>query len=187
MKTLLNSGAYYNRTGTYASNGLTDNAKNQISNTKWYLGNVVYNSGYGTTKEIYTQERSTSVWSGNKQTWDGKVALIYPSDYMYASSACYNDDTKKGLDSSGSSPYDTDYRSETCKSTNWLLDTIILFWAVSPSSYSSDFALFVNNSGLVSSSYTTTSYGGLRQSVYLNANVNYVSGDGTKNNPFVIN
>ena len=186
LMTTLNSGDYYNRTGTYASNGLTDNAKNQISSTKWYLGNVVYNVGYGNTKEIYTQERSTSVHSGNKQTWDGKVALIYPSDYMYASSACYNDDTKKGLDSSGSSPYDTDYRSETCKSTNWLLDTNNWFWAVSPSSSGLRYAMYVSDSGYVSYSTAPNSDGGLRQSVYLDSSVKYIGGDGTAENPFVI-
>ena len=188
LMTTLNSGEYYNRTGTYASNGLTDNAKNQISSTKWYLGNAIYTEkeGLGNTKEIYVQERSTSVYNGNKQTWDGKVALIYPSDYMYASSACYNDDTKKGYDRSGSSPYDTDYRSETCKSTNWLLDTNKWFWTVSPSSRYSDHVMTVDYSGSVDYYSTDNSYGGLRQSVYLDTNVNYVSGDGTSDNPFVI-
>ena len=203
LMTMLNSGPYNNRTSgytqlacstgydtttsetaicNYESNGLTDNAKNQISSTKWYLGNTSYK---GNTKEIYTQERSTSVWSGNSQTWDGKVALIYPSDYMYASSSCYDGDIK-GYDTSGSSPYDTDYRSETCKSTNWLLDTSNWFWAVSPSSGHSYLALTVYNSGYVFSSSTNISSGGLRQSVYLDTNINYVSGDGTKSNPFVI-
>ena len=178
----LNSADYYNRTGTYASNGLTDNAKNQISSTKWYLGNVVYSSGFGNTKEVYTQERSTSVHNGNKQTWDGKVALIYPSDYMYASSACYNDDTMKG----SSHDLSKEYRSETCKSTNWLLDTNNWFWAVSPSSNNSDYAVPVLDDGGVGYGSTFISVGGLRQSVYLDTNVNYVSGDGTSDNPFVI-
>ena len=207
LMTMLNTGPYYNRTSDYTqlacsvgynttvnntavcdytNNGLTSEAKNQISSTKWYLGNVLNNDGYGTTKEMYTQERSTSVWSGNKQTWDGNVALIYPSDYMYASSACYNDDTKKVYDSSGSSPWDTDYRSITCKSTNWLLDTSNWFWTVSPSSYRSGYAMFVSGSGGVSHNFTYNSSGGLRTSVYLSANVNYISGDGTIDNPFVI-
>ena len=188
LMTMLNSGDYYNRTGTYASNGLTSEAKNQISSTKWYLGNVVWTSGvgYGTTKEIYTQERSTSVYSGNKQTWDGKVALIYPSDYMYASSACYNDDTKKGYDLNGSSPYDTDYRSETCKSTNWLLDMNNWFWAVSPSSRGPDSAMRVIRTGGVHYYFTDDSSGGLCQSVYLSSSVSYVNGDGSTDNPFVI-
>ena len=188
LMTTLNSGDYYNRTGTYANNGLTTKAKSQISSTKWYLGNVVWTSnvGYGTTKEIYTQERSTSVHSGNKQTWDGKVALIYSSDYMYASSACYNDNTKKGYDSSGSSPYDTDYRSETCKSTNWLLDTNNWFWAVSPSSLSSGSAMNVYDSGAVGGDGTYHSSGGLRQSVYLDSSVKYIGGDGTIDKAFEI-
>ena len=207
LMTMLNSGPYYNRTSgytqlacstgydttisetaicNYESNGLTDNAKNQISSTKWYLGNVVYNVGYGNTKEIYTQERSTSIWSGNKQTWDGKVALIYPSDYMYASSACYNDDTKKGDDVRGSSPYDTDYRSETCKSTNWLLDTNNGFWAVSPSSVRSNFVMYVHNSGFEYHDPTYSSSDGLRQSVYLDSSVKYIGGNGTLSDPFII-
>ncbi len=208
LMTMLNTGPYYNRTSgytqlacstgydntasetaicNYESNGLTDNSKNQISSTKWYLGNVVWNSGYGITKEIYTQERSTSVHSGNKQTWDGKVALIYPSDYMYASSACYNDDTKKGYDQNGSSPYDTDYRSETCKSTNWLLDTNNWwFWAVSPSSGSSFIAMGVDYSGYVISISTRDLSAGLRQSVYLDSSVKYIGGDGTAEKAFEI-
>ena len=209
LMTMLNTGPYYNRTSgytklacstgydttisetaicNYESNGLTDNAKNQISSTKWYLGNVVYNSGFGNTKEIYTQERSTSVWSGNKQTWDGKVALIYPSDYMYASSACYNDDTKKGHDY-GNCQYNatcaTDYRSETCKSTNWLLDTNNWFWAVSPSSRNSSSAVSVSSTGSVFD-YSTNSSGGVRQSVYLDSSVKYIGGDGTAEKAYEI-
>ena len=186
LMTTLNSGDYYNRTFQYEHDGLTSTAKKQISSTKWYLGNVVYNNNFGTTKEIYIQERSTNVHNGNKQTWDGKVALIYPSDYMYASSACYNDDTKKGYDSSGSSPYDTDYRSETCKSTNWLLDTNKWFWAVSPSSGSLYIAAGVGGSGGVSVYSTRDSSGGLCQSVYLDSSVKYIGGDGTAEKAYEI-
>ena len=202
LMTMLNSGPYYNRTSAYTklacstgndttisetaicnyeSNGLTSEAKNQISSTKWYLGNTNYS---GNTKEIYSQERSTSVYSGNKQTWDGKVALIYSSDYMYASSACYNDDTKKGWDNNGSSPYNTDYRSNTCKNTNWLF-TGSWYLAVSPSSDCSHCAIGVFYPGAVGQNPTNYS-GDLRQSVYLSSSVNYVSGDGTSDNPFVI-
>ena len=206
LVTMLNTGPYYNRTSgytklacstgydttvsetaicNYEGNGLTDNAKNQISSTKWYLGNIINTryDGYGTTKEIYQQERSTSVHSGNKQTWDGKVALIYPSDYMYASSACYNDDTIKGYNSSDSSK---DYRNETCKSTNWLFDTGNMFWAVSPSSSSSSNAMFLSSNGNVYYSRVSISAGGLRPTIYLSLDVNYISGDGTLSDPFII-
>ena len=104
---LLNDRPYYNRTlgytklacsigndttvsntaiCDYSNNGLTETAKNYIDNTKWYLGKVETRKGEitGTTEEVYAQERSNNVDSGNSQTWDGKVALPYPSDYMYS-------------------------------------------------------------------------------------------------------
>ena len=185
LMTTLNSGDYYNRTGTYASNGLTDNAKNQISTTKWYLGNVVGTDrvGYGTTKEIYTQERSESVWDENNQTWDGEVGLIYSSDYMYASSSCYNDNTMKGYNASNSSE---DYRNEKCISTNWLY-TGSMYWTVSPSSGSSNDAIYVDSSGHVNSYYFVGySSGGLHPSTYLDTSINYVGGSGTIEDPFTI-
>ena len=208
LMTMLNSGPYYNRisgytqlacsTGydttinssaicNYESNGLTTEAKNQISSTKLYLGNIVYTSGggYGNTKEIYIQERSTNVHSGNSQTWDGKVALIYPSDYMYASSSCYNDDTKKGYDEGGTSPYDTDYRSENCRTTNWLFDQNNRYWSLSPYSIDINCVMFVTTGGHVGIAGLTYT-AGLRPTVYLSSNVNYISGDGTIFNPFTI-
>ena len=207
LMTMLNNGPYYNRTSgytklacstgydtttsetaicNYASNGLTDTAKNQISTTKWYLGNIVMPSDEecGNTKELYTQERGTSVYSGNSQTWDGKVALIYPSDYMYASSACYNDDTMKGRSSDSSK----DYRNDTCKSANWLFDVNSWLWTVSPTSfYRSYGALEFTGFGFATSTFVNDHEAiDFRTSVYLDTNVNYVSGDGTIDNPFVI-
>ena len=193
LMTMLNSGPYYNRTSgytklacsigddttvsktsicNYENNGLTSVAKNQISSTKWYIGNVVY---YGDIKEVYSSERSTSVWSGNKQTWDGKVALIYPSDYMYASSTCY---------SNGTTGYN--YIDSACKSTNWLLDTNYWLWTLSPSPGSSNYAIYASNDGRVVDFGVNGNSGGLRPSVYLSSDVNYISGNGTLSDPFII-
>ena len=76
LMTMLNNGPYYNRTSGYAqlacstgydtttsetaicnyeSNGLTDNAKNQISSTKWYLGNVTYGSSSKDSQGTYQE------------------------------------------------------------------------------------------------------------------------------------
>lgn len=157
-----------------------------MMNRMWYLETVEYKNGYGNTKEIYLDERNTEAWDGNKQTWDGKVALIYPSYYMYASSACYNDDTIKASDINGSYTSNTDYSSNKCMSTNWLLDTNSSYWTLSPSTKNKSSTMFVSNGAYVSN-FLVYTYEWLRPSVYLNTKVNYVSGDGTKNNPFVIN
>ena len=196
LMTMLNTGPYYNRTSgytklacstgydntasetaicNYKSNGLTSEAKNQISSTKWYLGNVTTGSSSKNSQGIYQEERSTSVWSGNKQTWDGKVALIYLSDYMYASSSCYNNGT-----------IGYKYNDSTCKSTNWLLDTNNWFWTVSPSSNSSNGAMGVLSTGSVGSVLTYLGSSGLRQSVYLDSSVKYIGGDGGKEKAFEI-
>ena len=211
LMTMLNTGPYYNRTSAYTklacsigydtttsetaicnyeSNGLTDNAKNQISSTKWYLGNVEYNSGFGNTKEIYVQERSVTVHSGNSQTWNGKIGLVYSSDYMYASSLCYNDSAKIAFDYNScewNAKCDTDYRSETCKSTNWLLDTNNFFWTMSSSSTSLTDAMFVSEAGDVTMGAVTFVTAGLRPSLYLSSDATYISGSGTLSDPFEIN
>ena len=89
----------------------------------------------------------------------------------------------KGLNSSDSSK---DYRNETCKSTNWLFDTGNMFWAVSPSSSSSSNAMFLSSNGNVYYSRVSISAGGLRPTIYLSLDVNYISGDGTLSDPFII-
>ncbi len=95
LNTLLNGGAYYNRTtGSYyngitsasnvdfTSTGLTNAAKLMIGDAKWYLG------GSSTIEDVtpsmfYTRERGTTVYSGRSANWTGKVGLMYPSDYGY--------------------------------------------------------------------------------------------------------
>ena len=158
----------------YESNGLTDKAKNQISNTKWYLGTVTYEIKSKDSQGTYQEERSTNVYSGNSQTWDGKVALIYPSDYMYASSNCYNN---------GRIGYR--YDNSTCTSTNWLFSGNH-YWTMSPSSYDSKHVMIVYNSGFMNSSVAYYTSNGLRQSVYLDSSVKYIGGDGTAKKAFEI-
>ena len=180
----LNSGYYYNRGDIYSKTGLTTKAKSQLSSTKWYLGNITWtdNIGTGNTKEIYAQERSTSVHSGNSQTWDGKVGLIYASDYMYASSACYNDDTMKGYNSSDSSK---GYSSETCKSTNWLYDSNS-YWTISPISTDDSEVTFVYNNGALTTDFARYMKVKLRPTLYLSASVEFLSGSGSITDPFII-
>ena len=174
LMTTLNSGDYYNRTGTYASNGLTDISKSQISSTKWYLGNVTHGTGSKSSQGTYQEERSASVWSGNRQTWDGEVALIYPSDYMYASSACYDN---------GTIAYK--YDNASCTSTNWLFSEN-LTWTISPRSDYSDGAIYVTIPGIVRGGDAYTYSVTVHPSVYLESSVKYISGNGTISDPFII-
>ena len=91
-----------------------------IGDTKYYLegynGSV---SGQGITQtpvQMYSYERKISgssyYYGRNPNSWIGKLALMYVSDYGYASDACEN----KMLLSSTSSANDL----RACNTTNWL-------------------------------------------------------------------
>ena len=47
-----------------------------------------------------------------------KLEIRYASDYMYASSECYNDDSMLGSNPSDSAK---DYENDKCKNSDWLL------------------------------------------------------------------
>ena len=60
LKTLLNSGDYYNRKNSYATIGLTDQSKELIADATWKLGGTQSYSSYN-VRNYYSQERSTYV------------------------------------------------------------------------------------------------------------------------------
>ena len=59
-----------------------------IGNAKWYLGGTANydSSSNGLASHFYKYERGTGVYSGRSTSWTGKVGLMYPSDYGYATS-----------------------------------------------------------------------------------------------------
>lgn len=73
---------------TTACNFTSTGIKNDT--TKNIIAEVTYNTaGYNDAtlypNEIYTYERGSTVYSGRQTTWTGKIGLMYPSDYGYAS------------------------------------------------------------------------------------------------------
>ena len=158
---------------------------NQIGSTyREMIENVVWNTGaitYADSIErssAYTQERVSEIGangagtgkictSGNyctdevtrTITWPGKVGLIYPSDYGYASTS------------------GTDIRNSAIGTTNWLNSGI--YWTLSPNAYSSnaDIAWFVN-SGYVYDGYAFCGFG-VRPAIYLKSDVSITSGNGS--------
>ena len=85
LQTTLN-GDYLNGSGSYASSGIkNDTTRNMIETVTWKLGgSSTYNNV--TASMFYERERGTRVFSGRPTTWSVKVALMYPSDYGYATS-----------------------------------------------------------------------------------------------------
>ena len=72
----------------FTSTGLTEEAREMIGSTKWYLGGFGESPSYlwVLTSEWYNYERGTKVYSGHSTSWVGKIGLMYLSDYGYETS-----------------------------------------------------------------------------------------------------
>ena len=164
----------------FTSTGIKEKLKNM-------LGNAVWNTGASTTSskiasKWYTEERGTRngkiCTSGNycndtvkrTTTWTGKVGLMYPSDYGYATSGGSTTDRATCLNTSLGSWNSSSFQ-----------------WTISPVANSS----FANGVFLVfSDGYV--SYGradgnlGVHPVGYLLSNTSIQSGDGTSSDPFVL-
>ena len=183
------------KTGTFDRNKvLNSEAQQLIDDVVWYLGGFEY--GNHTVSQTYAAERGNTtgkICTGGNDcndrvtrtlNWIGKVALPYPSDYGYASSACYNDNSKYielVLDDLRNT---TGHNTAVCKDSNWLTLNIN-YWLLSPRPIS-DAAfsnwIFISRDDLVKPHVSTIS--GIRPTVYLKSNVEIVEGDGTSTNPY---
>ena len=152
LKTMLNSGDYYNRVGTYASNGLTEEAKEMIGNTKWYLGGT--NTNIHGAESYYAFERGIEVDAGRNTNWIGKVSLLYPSDYAYTyaygvNATCYNN---------------TSICDQGAPNQSWLFNQS-LEWFLATSYNSANGGFFVNAAGAILCDYDTTSLYAVRPNI----------------------
>jgi len=167
-------------------------AQNMIDNAVWNLGNIVFSytillsDMYNAEKE--EQDGSTLCVESKGSTyencndginrttqWKGKVGLIYPSDYGYASTNVNCANNIIGSDSS-------------CEGNNWLHILDGEYWTIL-SHASSNYAYggwIVSNSSKIASYKVATSRM-VRPSVYLNSNVAILEGtDGTSGNPYIL-
>ena len=180
-----------------------------IDNATWYLGSVnasqnIWAANTFTASFAYNFERgnlSGKQCSGGDYcnddvtrttTWQGKVGLLYPSDYIYATGggSTYNRNTcltvHAGYVSDNSvSNWNNTYTD--CKNNDWLLPSRWT-WSLSPRAGSSfSYAVFsVFTTGYVHDSYAM-SEGSVRPVVFLKSSVQFTeTGNGTQSNPFIL-
>ncbi len=198
LNNLLNSGAYYNRTtGTYynnsttasnvdfTNNGLTEKAKTMIGNAKWYLGgaNDFSSSSSGLASHWYKYERGTGVYSGRSTSWTGKVGLMYPSDYGYATSGGTTTNRASCLAKELYNWYDSSVSD--CKNNDWMYNSSNVQWTITPFQDLANYVIRVSDSGLVSfiDAYSDK---GVRPVVHLNSAIRVTTGSGTKESPYIL-
>ena len=198
LNNLLNSGAYYNKTtGTYYKNsttasnvdftttGLTEKAKAMIGDAKWYLGGTANydSSSNGLASHWYKYERGTGVYSGRSTTWTGKVGLMYPSDYGYATSGGTTTNRASCL---AKEMYNWDDSSVSdCKNNDWMYNSSIDQWTITPRRDNANTVFDVYTAGCVD--YNNAYYNvGVRPVVHLNSAIKVITGSGTKESPYIL-
>ena len=186
-----NNANYKTKTCDFTTTGLqSDTARNMIDNATWYLGTHPSSDsiwdGRMTASYLYNMERSNN---NGSTTWQGKVGLIYPSDYVYATGGgtTHNRNTcltvHSGYVDSNSNIQNWDNTYTDCKNNDWLF---ISNWihTISPRNTAAPARVFsVYTSGFITDYYASHSENVLPV-VYLKSSIKFTTGDGSFNSPF---
>ena len=196
LKEVLNNGPYWNRTSgncpsgangattscDFSTNGLTEEAKRMISDAVWNLGgSSTYNDVTAST--FYERERGTEVYSGHAETWTGKIGLMYPSDYGYATSGGSTTNRETCLNTV---LYNWDSSSVSeCYNNDWLYKSGTHKLTLTPYASNSYHVFRVLSNGYLYYSATIAALG-VSPALYLNSNVKISGGSGTEESPFTL-
>ena len=172
LKSYLNEGI---TTGSY-QNTLLNSSRDMIDNVKYYLG------GYTTAdimKDVmYQYERKISgsdyYYGANPNSWVGKIALMYASDYGYASS----EECDKTL-----------YNCQSCAGNNWLSNNTNS-WLL-PQSTNSNAGVFHMKGTYITHYNGSDNYNSdqplmVFPTLYLKPSVKIIMGNGTSADPYVV-
>ena len=159
----------------FTSTGIkNDETRNLIAETSWGLGG--WNDSVVYSDFMYGKERGTSVYNGHSTSWNGKIALPYPSDFGYSA------------DFSTCTTHIGDY--DNCPSSSWMLtlmgttaNSLLLtpfsddgssIWGIMPPGYatSDDFAAYGNEN--------------IFPTLYLKSDIGIGSGDGSSSSPYTL-
>lgn len=156
-----------------------------ISTSLWNIGGNKYdgNSPYDLfTKKQYYAERGSMSYQNNRLTiWEGKIGLIYPSDYGYASTDTNcRENLRYGITVNASK---LDYSGTKCKNDNWFnTDEWLITICHSMNSNNHIFITYGMNGTITDDSIIYAK--SVRPSLYLLTNIKISSGNGTSSNPY---
>ena len=158
------------KNGTYEySKNIKSSSIDKVAKVRW---NTSRTPSGASALNSYNQERSTTLINTPSDnvprfnTWDGKIALIYPSDYGYASTdkTCRNK-----INSSTNNVYN-------CKNENWLFNGASQ-WTLSPSSGCAYYVFRVHLDGYVDDYFAFNTLG-VRPVLFLKSDVVIAGGTG---------
>ncbi len=178
------SGATFSCTEVdFTSTGLkNDTTRNAIEEVVWNLGG---SSRYPaqedycvTPSEFYEVERWAGVYSGHATTWTGKIGLMYPSDYGYATSGGTTKDRAACL---ATGFYDRWYSD--CSRNDYLFAIKNWEWTLTPFSANAYdvFGVF----GDVDRNSADGAFA-VRPALFLKSNILVDKGTGERSNPYTL-
>ncbi len=177
----------------FTSSGISLKAKEKIAKVRWNTGTFAdYNESEWTASATYKAERSNNNGQtlcknngggGNctdnvnrTTTWDGYIALMYPSDYGYAvGKSVRNTCLLKSMH---------DYGSDDCYLIDWLAPDEYYDYTITPipRQNGSSARLCVANTGELT---WTSNLSADRPVAYLKSNIKLIDATGTKEDPFI--
>ena len=197
-----NMGSYYNGTSgckpvdiasgadfrcasiDFTSTGLkNDSSRNAIESVVWNLGGTAdyKSSSNGLASHFYGYERGSTVYSGRPTTWTGKIGLMYPSDYGYATSGGSTTDRAACLAKEMYNWYGSDVSD--CYNNDYLYKSGYIQWTLASDSSDSLSVFNVLSTGFVNNNFVNNTYF-VRPVAFLKSNISITSGDGSSASPY---
>ena len=173
------SGASFSCTEVdFTSTGLkNDTTRNAIEEVVWNLGGT--GGSYILVSHFYGNERGTTVYSGRPTTWTGKIGLMYPSDYGYATSGGSSKDRSACLAKELFIWSGSDFSD--CYGNDYLYNSGPYRWTLAPSSANAGMVFSVGS--VVTSCGTNDTYA-VRPALFLKSNILVDKGTGTSTDPY---
>ena len=159
----LNGDSFYGNTSY-----IDAKSKDYISNATWHTGGIAYVEAGIYLSMFETVERNTST--------SGYIGLMSIVDFGYASNAegCNKDETNLFSE------------DNECVNHNWLFDSSISHWTITPTTGTTDCVWFIRRLGKIVNTSYTNAIRGIRPSLFLDSSVKMKSGEGTKENPYIL-
>ena len=170
----------------FTSTGLkNDTTRNAIEEVVWNLGGTgdYTSASNGLASHFYGNERGTTVYSGHATTWTGKIGLMYPSDYGYATSGGTTKDRAACLAKELYNWDSSDFSD--CKGNDYLYNSSLSQWTLAPFSGSASSVFHVGTDGFVSS-YRARYAHAVRPVLFLKSSILLDKGTGESSNPYTL-
>ena len=171
----LNSRTYYTTTLK------NDTTRNVIEEVVWNLdGTGDFTSARnGLASDFYGNERGTIVHTG----WTGKIGLMYPSDYGYATSG---GTTKDRVACLAKELYNWDSSDfSDCKGNDYLYNSSLYQWTLAPGLVPAGTVFYVSRGGGVTN-INASDANAVRPALFLKFNIQVDKGTGAKSDPYIL-